>query len=348
MAVFQFMILFRPLLFLSLKFFVVFIFSIFFSCHGNAQDDSTNAFNKFLYKAINFGNKPKVDTCYILPYTRNFSIGGYTSYRFTILTHKINETNSVAYKSNNPVGLGLSVSYKNFSLSGSYAFNFLRNKEQGHSTGIDFQYHYYGRRFLLDLFFQNYKGFYTEDENKLPLLHPYMKFAQYGIYAQYIFNYKKFSYRAAFKQDEQQLKSAGSFQVGGGFDYTHIAADDSLLDGQSSLNNYKLSLTGGYVYTFVIKKNWQISAGASLGMDVDTENIQNIQKVAVSPSFFPRISLGYNASSWSFGVSAVMNLLYVSRNDQLNIQTNTGYTQMTYIKRLSVHPKFLGKIKYLN
>lgn len=284
----------------------------------------------------------QIDSAYIAPFEQDFSIGVSSFYQFTMLTHKIDNV-STTYMPNIPVGLALSVSYKHFSLKGGIRFNFMRNPDFGKTKMLDFQSHFYGRKFIFDMFFKNYKGFYSQKDDEI-ILYPDIKLAQYSLSGQYIFNNKKFSYRAAFKQSERQLKSAGSFQLGGGFYYNHVSAETSLaINEENRLNNYQLNLSGGYVYSWIIKKDFFVATGMSAGLNVGGENF-NIEKIKISPNVFPRVSAGYNADSWSVGLSFVLNRTYISRN----LFFETGYAEMSFIKRFDKSPKFLQRVKFLN
>lgn len=133
---------------------------------------------------------------------------------------------------NNPPNIGLGFSMNNTIVNVSYGqgFNFMRDKEKGKTKALDLQIHNYGKKFTFDVFIQRYRGFYAEDESGNVLaLYPDLKIRQYGAYGQYIFNNKKFSYRAAFNQNEKQLKSAGSFLIGGGVYFSKIESDSSFV-----------------------------------------------------------------------------------------------------------------------
>ena len=289
------------------------------------------------------------DSTYIIPPDQELTAGIYSYYQFTMMTQETGN-DEIVYQPNSPVGMGLSVSYKRLSLSGGMGLNFLRDPERGKTKIIDFQYHIYGRRFILDLFFQNYKGFYKEEDEYTIIIYPNLRLVQYGIFGQYIFNNRKFSYRASFNQSERQLRSAGSFQLGGGFYYNQISSDSSLVinEQQHRLNNYQFSISGGYIYTWIIKKNFYATIGVSVGLNLGTETMENLKNIEVSPSMFPRISMGYNGRNWSLGMSFVMNRMYVSWKDESNLLFDTGYGQIAFIRRFDVIPGFLKKIKYLN
>lgn len=292
----------------------------------------------------------QIDSSYIMPFKQELAIRPHVYYKFTSLTHEIDDNNEITYTPNSPVGIGLGIIYKNYSISAGYAFEFMRDKERGKTRSFDFQYHHYGRKFIFDLFFQNYKGLYTEDEKEDLYYHfPDIQIIQYGVYGQYVFNNKKFSYRAAFNQNERQLKSAGSFQLGGGLYYNQIKADSTLsLYGKSKLNNYQVSISGGYAYTWVIKRDYYVSGSIALGVNLGTQSLSNLRHMEISPSIFPRISMGYNADDWSIGLSAIVNRVYVTRTHSLKMLFDTGNFQFSYIKRFNTTPKFVKKIKYIN
>lgn len=288
------------------------------------------------------------DSAYVQPYEREFSIKPRVYYKFTMLTCKAGGGEKVTYVPNSPVRIGLGVTYKNFSISGGYGFGFMRDKKRGDTKELDFQYHYYGRKFIADIFFQQYKGFYTEDKGDISI-YPDIKAIQYGMSGQYVFNNKRFSYKAAFNQSERQLKSAGSWQLGGGLYYNEIRSDSTLrLNKYNRVRGYQLNVSGGYIYNWVISKHFYLSGGAAFGVNLGIENTTGYKKVEVSPSVFPRISAGYNADDWSIVVSGVINQLYVTNSKSLKMLFHTGEMQINYIKRFEFAPKFLRRVKFIN
>ena len=299
----------------------------------------------FLFLGLSFSCYAQRDTAYIAPIAHEFSAGVFPFFKFTSLTHVMDAKNSTTLQANNPAGIGLLVAYKDFSIGFGMAFNFMRDKERGNSRVIDWQYHHYGKKFVFDLFFGNYKGFYTENDDETFTIYPDVKLVQYGISGQYIFNHKKYSYRAAFTLREQQLKSAGSFHAGIGFFYNHIYIPT---DEQSQLDNYLFSMSGGYCYTYLIRKNFYITGDISVGVNLGTEKSNDEQKFVVLPNVLPRFSTVYNTKNWSFGLSYVSNHMYVNRTNDISLLLDTGYIRMTFIKRFAVGPKFLQQIKWIN
>ncbi|MDH6310226.1 hypothetical protein M2451_003183 [Dysgonomonas sp. PFB1-18] len=294
----------------------------------------------------------QVDSTYIGFFEQEFAIRPYFLDKYTALSHETEDGKETIYRPNDPYALGIGFTYKGISLSGAYGFGFMRDKKRGKTKSLDFQYHYYGRKFVMDLFFQNYKGFFVEDEGNDKKVHnddiyhlyPDIRLEQYGGFAQYIFNGNKFSYQAAFNQNEKQLKSVGSFLLGGGIYYNRARSDSSLLfNDKSELDNFQFGVSGGYAFTWVINKRVYISASMSVGANVGVDHSGEKDKWKVYPTMFPRISAGYNHDNWSLGVSFVNNRIYILHSEQSKMSFDTGALQFSFTRRFGKAPKFLEK-----
>lgn len=253
---------------------------------------------------------------------------------------------------NSPMNLGFGVSLNNtiINLSYGYGLSFMKDNEKGKTRAFDFQIHNYGRKFIIDLFIQKYHGFYTADDTgKNIQLYPDLNIQQYGAFGQYVFNNKKYSYKAAFNQNERQLKSTGSLLLGGGVYFTKIGSDSSFVHkSKNSLRNFQFGVSGGYAYTWVINKRWFASGSATVGANFGTEKINSFgkERIEIYPTFFPRMSVGYNKEKWSLGLSYVHNTIFssFSDNNNGNIGLSSGNFQIAYILRLNHIPIF-GKKK---
>ena len=263
--------------------------------------------------------------------------------------HEDGNGNDYTYTPNNPISLGGGFMWKNtaLSLSFGYGFGFLRDKEKGKTKAFDFQFHSYGRMFLYDIYIQKYRGFYNDDDGIV--LYPDLKIEQYGLNWQYVFNKKKFSYMAAFDQNERQRKSAGSFLLGGGVYQSKIESDSAfVVDNEKVFRKFQFGLNGGYAHTWVLGRRWFVSGSVSVGVNFGTETFGRIFKepFKISPTVLSRVAAGYNRESWALGFSFVDNILFHSFSDKSNISLNSGNFQFTFIKRFETIP-FLPE-KYLN
>ncbi len=284
----------------------------------------------------------QVDSLYIAPYEKKNAVSAYLGKSYLFLSHAINENEEIQYHPNNPMTIGLGVSVANTLINVSYGhgFQFLSEKEKGKTKALDFQLHHYGRKVMVDVFIQKYKGYYSEDSNSENIeLFPDLKLRQYGIHADYVFNHQKFSTKAAFNQGERQLKSAGSFLVGGGAYITKIEVDStSILKEDNSLSNFQLGVSAGYAYTWVINKHWSLSGSATLGMNLGNNDsgIFGKEKLEIYPTFLPRIAVGYATDLWSLRLSTVNNIIFsdYSERQNTNLGLFSGNVQLTFIRRL--------------
>lgn len=290
----------------------------------------------------------QVDSTYIGSYERKMALKGYLLKNFLFIG-KEKDDEMVTYMPNNPVGIGLGVAVNNtvLSFSYSYGFDFMRDRKFGKTKALDFQFHHYGRKFVFDLFVQRYRGFYLEDDkNNFLGLFPDLRIRNYGVFGQYVFNNRKFSYRAAFDQNEKQLKSAGSFLLGGGVHTTKIYSDTTrFFNDKNVLRNFQFGVSGGYAYIWAINNKWFVSGSTTVGINFGAETFGKIgkQRLEVYPTVFPRVAFGYNQETWSLGFSYVNNIIFPSFSENTNLSLHSGNFQMVYVKRLNT-PSFLSKI----
>jgi len=293
----------------------------------------------------------QIDTAYIKPFENKLSLRTYLSMKFISMEKEVNGENK-QFMPNTPMSLGFGIAINNtlINLSYGHGLNFMKDNEKGRTKALDFQIHNYGRKFIIDLFIQKYQGFYTADESDKNIqLYPDLKIQQYGAFVQYVFNNKKFSYKAAFNQNERQLRSAGSFLLGGGVYFTRIDSDSSFVHrSKNALRNFQFGASGGYAYTWAINKRWFASGSATTGVNFGTERINDFGKrrIEIYPTFFPRMAVGYNRENWSLGLSYINNLIFssFSGDDMESIGVSSGNLQIGCIWRLDSNP-FSGKKK---
>ncbi|WP_306349756.1 DUF4421 domain-containing protein [Flavobacterium sp. '19STA2R22 D10 B1'] len=285
----------------------------------------------------------QIDTTYIGKFKHEFSVEIYLAKKYTSLRYDGKDITE-NYLPNTPINIGIGLSWKGFGLSISHGFNFLRDTKRGKTRALDLQYHYYGRKLVLDFFGQNYKGLYLENgnEGKSLEIFPDVQLVQIGVFGQYVFNGNKFSYRAAFDQSERQLKSAGSLLVGGGVYYNRILINDETDTKRSS---YQFGPNVGYAYNQVIRKDFYVSGSLSFGVNGGVD--ENSSKLNYYPNVFGRFSTGYNAESWSVNFSYVDNRLYIMYIESDPVSMSTGKFQLIFVKRFDSKSKILKRLSRL-
>ncbi|NDV79526.1 DUF4421 family protein [Dysgonomonas sp. 511] len=284
----------------------------------------------------------QIDSTYIKPFEYRLAIAPYISKDMLFVSVEQDEGASKTFIPNTPpnIGIGASINNTIISFGYGYGFDFMRDKDLGKTKAFDLQIHNYGRKIVFDIFIQRYKGFYDEEDKDTPELYPDLEVRKYGIYGQYVFNNKRFSYQAAFNQNEKQIKSAGSFLLGGGVYKTRIRSDSSFVyEDKNRIDNFQFGVSAGYAYTWVLGRYWDISASATAGINFGSEKFSTIgKKLKVYPTVFPRISAGYNRKSWSLGLSYVGNLIFSSMNDNSSIGIHSGTVKVSFTKRFDIIP----------
>jgi hypothetical protein len=247
------------------------------------------------------------------------------------------DSKEVLYRPNTPFNIGVGFNYRFIGVN--IAFNLPAiNKESGEygsTRMLDLQTHIYTRKLVVDFYGQLYKGYYIANTRRLisnlgsnigsynvEMVRPDASNLNLGLNVQYVFNAKRFSYRAAYLQNDYQKKSAGSFLVGGEIFGMRMKADSGLIpsyiqkagffNGENFYRTRVLSAAAnaGYAHTFVYKKHWfaTLSLSGSLGLNytvMNRERENDLRKVGVQLNNNIRVSIGYNSSRYFAGIHYV-------------------------------------------
>lgn len=285
----------------------------------------------------------ETDSTYIHRLGHRLALRPYISKTLLFMNQQLESGEEITFMANDPpkLGIGFSINNTIISLGYGYGFNFLADKKYGKTSALDFQFHHYGRKIVYDLYFQRFKGFYDDDSDDNDVrVFPDMQIKQYGAYGHYVFNHKRYSYVAAFNKDERQLRSTGSFLLGGGIYNTRISSDSSFVyNGRNSFDNFQFGVSAGYAYTWVLGRYWDISASATTGINFGSDKLSTFgRKLRVYPTVFPRISAGYSRGDWSLNFSYVSNMVFPLMSDKENISVHSGAFQFSFVKRFNLIP----------
>ncbi len=210
------------------------------------------------------------------------------------------------------------------------------DRNKGKTKRFDTQLSIYSKWFVVDAFYQKYKGFYLKNhatfavsdttlginyvpnDSIFPQL-PDMNSFSFGASAYYIYNNKKFSYRAAYVRNETQNKSAGSLLFGpffnidgastsGGFvpDSLPSTVRDSFDISFYRSTSYGLAI--GYTYSVVIAKkvfmNFSMIPGVGI-KDIRTKlnGLDRGSKQGATARFAYRFAAGYEHKSFLIGLT---------------------------------------------
>ncbi len=263
---------------------------------------------------------------------------------------------SFAYRPNTTLNLGIGATYKSFTLNLAYGFNFLNpDIGQGKTKYLDLQFHYYGRKVVVDIFGQFYKGYYLLPKgagsvNGNYYLRPDLSINEVGMAVQYILNYKRFSYRSSFLQTEWQRKSAGSPLIGlelyAGSAYGDSTLFPTLLDKDNAEKKYThldffvLGPNIGYAYTFILRRHFFLMGAASLSINLGNSMFGNAttteEVFGFSSNSLFRASTGYNSERWALNLVYVTSRVQLSAGpSQINAQFNTSNYRINFVRRIA-------------
>lgn len=301
------------------------------------------------------------DTAYYVSYEQRLTGRFYFSRKYTSLQIK-NPTKNYAlnYYPNTSLNMGVGATYHWATLNLAYGFGFLNpERGRGKTKYLDLQFHSYGRKIVVDVFGQFYKGFYLGEkqystDNNLYYRRPDLRVNLIGTSAQFVVNNRKFSYRASFLQNEWQKKSAGTLLVGLEAYLGWIKADSSIVPGAiaqdardiypKKINFFELGPNIGYAYTLVIHQHFFVTGSASLSLDfgrsVLRDDSHHERTSGFSPNTFLRFFGGYNSGRWAINLVYITDRVrLVSSQSDKNIFLNTGNYRLNFTYRFSLSRK---------
>jgi len=255
---------------------------------------------------------------------------------------------SLKYNPNENLSFGFAGYHKKIGLDLAFNLPFVNNDYDkfGRTYQRDLNASMYGRKAIIDLSLQNYKGFYIENAKDLnpswnskhdPYpIRPDIKTFTLGGSFYFLLNPTRFSYRAAFNQDEAQKKSAGSLLVGGYMNYFNIESDSSIIpiELRSAFNERAYLIKGktltfgtgvGYAYTLVIRKHFFITLSAIPGIALvnfegQKENLDYFfSKTKVAFRSQIRLATGYNGEKFYAGFNLNTNNISMDNSEHSSI-----------------------------
>lgn len=282
----------------------------------------------------------EADSLYIKRYKNQLIISAFSGVRLAGLAYENEEQKlSQTYLPSTSAELGVGVAWNWFAAS-TKIYSFKPDNEHGKTTSFDFQSHWFLPKVQVSLSLQNYKGFYTEDEqnNDAIILRPDLNIKLYRLSAQYILNNKRFSYRSVFEYDERQCRSAGSLIFGLGLYYTTIKADSTLILNDIDKNkvdteDFQIGPNVGYTYNYIFgkQKQWFLNGSMTIGLGVSIKNNDN--QVKFFPTYYPRLAFGFNGKRWTMGLSVHFLSTQVSKMEDAIVSLNSGLFRLTYSYR---------------
>lgn len=228
---------------------------------------------------------------------------------------------------NSYYGLGVYLYGLSFEVSTKFPSSWQRPTEKyGNTNSFDLQANIYTQKIGIDFAFQLYQGFYldkpkrhidTWQEGDAYPQRSDLRYENLLFNVFYVFNHKRFSFRSAYNQSEEQLKSAGSPIVSFTFADVKVNANQSFFPNETFIPafakgfNYADYITyavlGGYGYNFLYKHfyaNITLSFGPGIQNREIRPNFISNNRIVTGVSNF-RVALGYNTDFFFAGISSV-------------------------------------------
>jgi Domain of unknown function (DUF4421) len=280
---------------------------------------------------------------YYQTYNRQITTRVFLSNKFTSLRLK-GDRYSLLYRPITSYNLSIGFTYRWLTVNAGYGFSFLNpHLKRKNTRTIDLQFHPYGRRIAIDVLGQFYRGFQLLSQDDF--LRSDIRVNVVGATAQYIFNYNRFSYRAAFLQSEWQKQSAGSWLAGFELYAGRVYGDSSLVsdtrrydDQLKGVRFVELGPNVGYAYTYVYKEHFFITGAASVSLDLGiTTSIRENGSERItgfSPNTLFKVFAGYNSSKWAVTAIYISNGVHLApTSNDYRVTLNTGNFRVHFAYR---------------
>lgn len=213
----------------------------------------------------------------------------------------------------------------------------------------DFEYNLnsYSNRYGFDVVFlssKTYHGYKASDAERIDIRKGQISQNALNLNFYYAFNYRRFSFPAAFSQSYIQKRSAGSWMIGASFDGSKTELNDMTI----RLNEFAVG--AGYAYNLVIARHWLCHLSALPTMTIYSHDYTKTRTSADednAPSatstvrhdmkyHFPSaIITGRGAVVYSWrnkfaGATAVYNYSVAGNEDHLKVRRNKWRMRMFF------------------
>jgi hypothetical protein len=219
-------------------------------------------------------NAPDSSCQYIEDLTDQLILRLYTLTKYNSL-EIINPTGRMIMRPNGNTNIGVGFNYKGLGLGVAFGRPLSQSSinKYGLTNRFDMQVSMYGEHIGLDGFIQWYQGYYMANPSDfIEWDKPYypqvrdLEIFSIGGNAFYLFNRKKFSYKAAYLRNEIQKRSAGSFSTGIFFYHDMVRSENGFIPAElpnsirtdfdlKEFDATSIGISAGYQHTFVIIGN---------------------------------------------------------------------------------------------
>ena len=314
------------------------------------------------------------DANYVRDLSQRVTLRFYGSHKFnSMLLRSDGPYKDLRFRPNGQINFGVGASLRKFTLNIGVRMPFVNDDEdrKGRTRYLDAQANLYGTKQATNLFLQVYKGYHITSHSKEdlgwvgPTEVPYRADVlqyNFGISSLRILNHQRFSYRAGFNQDAVQLKSQGSWLIGGYLTGFVLRADSALtptrLRGQFPLtadvrgaSYYDLGPMLGYAYTHVLGEKWFASVSGAVGAGISAQVLRREHGEALSATTYLgtgwhtqlRAAAGYNTRMRYVGVVFSQEHIGYRQRAQERFVWDVGLVRLVFAQRLKERPKAMER-----
>jgi hypothetical protein len=310
----------------------------------------------------------KIDTNYIEAYKDELTVRVFVSRKqkaYNLSSRLFSPW--VKYRTNDNLLLGLGYTYNFLTLNLAVKMPFINQDDDvyGKSSYFDLNFHTTFRSYIIDLYLQWNTGYFVSNPEKVdPSWDPGtgypirgdLRTQLLGLNVQYLFNSSRYSYKAAFLQNEFQKRSAGS-PIAGIEAYYMLGMSDSVMVAgnippsgflddnpfnQVDIANF--GVNGGYAYTFVWKEKLFLSLSTVFGISGGYNQVHYTNNSVTYRSGLTagvtnstRISFGFNRKGYYVGLSyRHFSLSNMSPGYADWFAYSTGEIRINFVKRFQL------------
>lgn len=249
---------------------------------------------------------------------------------------------------NYPLTMGLGFGVHNTYVNLDYARGLmpLRNESKyGKTTYFDFQMHsFINNKFLLDLYYQSYKGFYYEKGQEVYLLQG-TRVQQIGSEVLYFFKWRETPLKNIFNPEGNPLKPLFSFYLGGGIFYHKLSLPLISSNETDDFKHIQAGFSAGIANLWQLTPNLTFSGLMGLGFYFG-EEINSINKMKLNQyvNFRYNFALTYKIKKSTIDLSILHNnkRIYFNNSDLVSIKNSTF--RISFTQQLNVSTRHNNKV----
>ncbi len=249
---------------------------------------------------------------------------------------------------NYPLTMGLGLGVHNTYVNLDYARGLmpLRNENKyGKTSYFDFQIHsFISNKFLLDLYYQSYKGFYYENAQDIHLLKD-ARVQQIGSEFLYFTKWRETSLKNIFNPEGNRLKPLFSFYVGGGVFYHKLSLPLIDPDRTDDFKHIQAGLSGGVANLWQLAPNLTFSGLVGLGFYFGGETAP-ISKMKINQyvNFRYNIALTYKIKNSTIDFSILHNNKRVNFNNSDLVSIKNTTLKISFTQQLNISTRHNNKV----